>query len=227
MQKLPLDYKHLHKSWLNITENFDYNALQPRNWPVGLLAEKIDLMKKIINVHSDTLPCDNCRKCCTEFPFACRTVEFFLILEYLSKKCTGIQQKYFFQHMIGNLKEDGSNKCPFLIPEGCFIYEARPLLCRTAIAGQHICNKYSREFASHGDWSNHPQVIIQITAMNLVHYSLENKVSTELAWPLNGERSLSIAPFEIWFLMLIGEFESISLLLNEKSYRPLLKWTNN
>ncbi|MEW6698172.1 MAG: YkgJ family cysteine cluster protein [Bacillota bacterium] len=228
MDRLPLDYDRLFVKWHRMATNI---RLGHKTFPLSATAEvwesKLRLMHNIIQSHPDAGGCDRCGQCCMDFPFACRPIEFFYLLPYLAG-WTAEQQEQFFCHRLGRLREDGRNYCPFQETAGCSIYPVRPLLCRRSIFGEHICNKRSRQFESLGEWCNLEPVIKQLTLTNLVYYHYdEPDRSVELNWPLElgGPQkniALTVAPFEIWLLLLLGEEKNCRSIMALENFQPIL-----
>lgn len=229
MNRLPLDYKYLYARWCRVVEKMKLGKNPfPLSWSSPLWEGKLQLMHNIIKAHPDNSNCDCCGKCCLEFPFACRPVEFFYMLPFMTIKWSQEQQEKFFLRKLGLLRKDGRNYCPFLEATGCSIYPVRPLFCRRSICGEHICNKLNREFASIGDWCNYEPVLKQLTITNMVYYVYnEQNQSEELSWPLDlggqrGNIGLTVAPVEVWLLLLLDKPEICQRVLALEDFKPLL-----
>ncbi|AEG62009.1 YkgJ family cysteine cluster protein [Desulforamulus ruminis] len=227
--RLPLDYSYLFYQWNEFTDKVRSGQnIFPQSWSSSLWQEKLHLLHNIITNHPDSGLCSRCGECCLDFPFACRPVEFFYILPYIALQWPKDRQQTLFLEQMGKIRDDGQNYCPFLEKGGCSIYPVRPLLCRRAICGEHICNKQNRDFDSLGDWCNADPVITQLTTMNLVYYYFdEQNQSIELNWPveLPGLKSfsLTVAPFEIWLLLLLDQRELCAGVLELKTFKPILQ----
>ncbi|AQS58138.1 zinc/iron-chelating domain-containing protein [Desulforamulus ferrireducens] len=227
MDRLPLDYEYLYVKWREVVEAIKMGkSIFPPSWPSDLWESKLQLLHNIVKANPDTGRCDRCGQCCQEFPFACRPVEFFYLLPYMALKWPQEQQKSFFYGKLGLLREDGRNHCPFWETAGCTIYPVRPLFCRRAICGDHICNKLNREFDSLADWCNYEPVLKQLTFTNMVYYFYnEQNQSEELSWQLDfgqGDVRLTVAPMEVWLLLLLNKPEMGQRVLDLAGFKPLL-----
>ncbi|WP_333870399.1 YkgJ family cysteine cluster protein [Desulforamulus putei] len=228
MDRLPLNYEQLYAKWHRMAPEIrSGHKFFPRSATAEIWESKLHLMHNIIQSHPDADECDRCGQCCRDFPFACRPIEFFYLLPYLASR-TEERQRQFFYRQLGRLRGDGRNYCPFHEAAGCSIYPVRPLLCRRSIFGDHICNKRSRQFASFGEWCNFESVVKQLTITNLVYYYDDGpKGSVELNWPLTwsnrqGIVSLTVAPFEIWLLLLLGEQNICRKIMTLENFQPIL-----
>lgn len=228
MNRLPLDYRSVFSSWRKLAGRLNapdspYTArITAPGW-----GEKLSLVKNIIDSHPDVADCARCGECCLDFPFACRPVEFLYLLPYIAYGWSLEQQRSFFEDRLGILRPDGGSLCPFLDPGGCRVYPVRPLICRRAVCGDHICNRLSRDFDNLGHWCGHGAVITQLTVMNLVYYDHGVNPPQEMGWagPVSGPDAvkISVAPFELWLLILLGEYGVLSSLTSMEGYRPLLR----
>ncbi|MHB8916431.1 MAG: YkgJ family cysteine cluster protein [Desulfocucumaceae bacterium] len=232
MLRLPLNYPSIFLSWQALSGKL-YNPGSPyQAWvSVPVWSEKLSFLNKIITCHPDISPCMRCGECCLDFPFACRPVEFLYLLPYMATQWSYEQQKAFFDERLGILGGDGRNRCPFLVPGGCSIYPVRPLICRKAICGDHICNRLSRDFENTGHWCGDMAVVTQLTVMNLAYYDFSGSQPEEMGWPAPSDsglvpemKNLSVAPFEIWLLILLGENYYWEGINGNAFYRPLLRF---
>ncbi|CCO08370.1 YkgJ family cysteine cluster protein [Desulforamulus hydrothermalis] len=227
MTRLPLDYQKLYAGWRALVPAVKAAArLFPPLPAAEVWQNKLQLMHNIIRSHPDTGDCDRCGRCCREFPFACRPIEFFYLLPHLAG-WPEQQQEQFFLWRLGQLEQEGRSRCPFLESAGCAIYAGRPLVCRRSIFGRHICNKQARQFDSFGEWCNMEEVLKQLTLTNLVYYYEDaDGRHSELYWPLNRLKppaaGLTVAPLEIWLLLLLDDPAACRRLIDLAYYRPLL-----
>ena len=233
MERLPLDYEYLYSRWCEVAEEIKMGKTNfPLSWPPDLWESKLKLMHNIIKTNPDIGSCERCGQCCQEFPFACRPVEFFYLLPYMALKWSQEQQEKFFHRKLGLLRADGRNYCPFWEAAGCSIYPVRPLFCRRAICGDHLCNKLKREFDSLADWCNFEPVLKQLTITNIVYYAYnEQNQSEELSWQLDlddqpGHLSLTVAPMEVWLTLLLDKPGIGQRVLNLAEFKPLLGSVN-
>jgi len=230
MIRLPLDYSYIYSAWEQLAGQLHHqDSLYSARVSDNVWNQKLRLIQNIIDNNPDTASCTGCGQCCLDFPFACRAVEFLHLLPYLAKSWTPWQQRAFFEDRLGVLNPDGKNRCPFLEESSCSVYPVRPLLCRRAVCGDHICNHRTLDFESFGDWCGHSAVIKQMTIMNIVYFDLNTSPPEEMGWSADlnpvggpGKVSLTIAPFEIWLLLLLGE--NIQSLINNPGYKPLISW---
>lgn len=234
MNRLPLDYRSIFSSWrdLSVRLNCPDSAYTARATAAGR-GEKLNLLKKIITGHPDVQSCARCGRCCLDFPFACREVEFLHLLPFMAREWTPDRQEEFFNNRLGALGPDGRNLCPFLGPGSCSIYPARPLICRRSICGDHICSRLAAHFDGYGHWCGSGAVATQLTVMNLVYFDYSVDPPGEMGWPVRfdtgpaaGIRKILVAPFEVWLLLLLGHRCFVEGLLNTDGYRPLLRFTD-
>jgi hypothetical protein len=230
MNRLPLDYRQIFSSWRDLAARLSDPDSPYTSWAAAPgWGEKLSLMKSIIGRHPDVAVCRRCGECCLDFPFACRAVEFLYLLPFIASGWSLERQRIFFEERVGVLRPDGGSLCPFLDPGGCSIYPVRPLICRRAVCGDHICNRLTRDFDSLGHWCGHGAVITQLTVMNLLYYDHGANPPQEMGWagPYGpGTVRISVAPFELWLLILMGEYSALDSLGSMEGYRPLMRLVN-
>lgn len=227
MDRLPLDYPYLFLKWRHKVSQFEdaITSNLPAELDHIIVSTKIELINKIISNHPDQSNCHGCGECCKEFPFACHLVEFIFLINYIAYEWDEKQQSKLFIELMGKVNYDGTNICPFLYHNKCSIYPARPLLCRRAICGDSICNKFSIQGESFSGWVNSNAGITQLTTMNLVYYYIDDSnKSVPVGWPINLNNcrgTLAVAPFEFWILLLLNEVDTCNQLFKLEYYKPL------
>lgn len=231
MSRLPLEYAELFKCWLPLQdiirrgENVLPLGLTQKPWQ-----EKLKMLISVASTHPDTGLCSKCGLCCLEFPFNCRPMEFLHIIYHIARHWDLAKQRDFFLKRLGLLKKDGSVCCPFWEPQGCLIYEARPLICRRSVCGPHLCNNIALKFENQGHRQSNEDVMRQLSIMSMIYYHYEDGRWLEMGWPVLLDfglktrcSSLISAPFEIWLLLLLNKPDACQELLYNNCYKPVIR----
>lgn len=187
------------------------------------LSQKQQLLRKIFSEHQD-LPCLLCGECCSQFNFTLYYVEYRCLVEYLEANLTFAEILALLEERLGRLN-NGLSICPFFNDHKCDVYEARPLMCRQAIAGPNLCHNVDRPNA--GD------SVAKTVKDDMSKLSLKNKLehidtfkAVELGLTVQGKSLLTVAPFEVWLLMEAGWEQVVLGLLHDQRYHPAIQWAS-
>lgn len=216
MERLKLPYDELRRQWCD-------KGLKP---PAGLsatLLEKQTLLQSVHLAHPDT-PCRSCGNCCPTFPFTVRYVEYRCVMEHVEKTFTIDEKRGLIEERAGRVRQGGHPVCPFLGEGKCLVYPARPLVCRRAVAGESICLRYDQSEKSCLAWAGGEESFRFLALSCLVNYIEEDGAYREIGLAVPGRGTLSMAPFEFWFLLELGRVELVSQLLETSGYHPQLRW---
>jgi hypothetical protein len=210
LERINLPYRILVEQWA-------VEGLMPALCSLPDLSQKQQLLKKIFSEHQ-AAPCLQCGECCLNFSFTVNYVEYRCLVDFLEANYTFPEILALLEERLGRLNH-GLPVCPFFNANRCDVYEARPLMCRQAIAGSGICRSADRLPAG----NRTVEYEAGLSLRGILNH-IDKLKDVELGLTVQGKSLLTVAPFEIWLLMEAGWEQVVLGLLHDQRYRPAVRW---